>query len=253
MGIDVLAIGAHPDDVELAIGASVAKLVDRGYDVVLLDLTRGEMGSRGTPEIRAEEAAAAAKALGAKSRISLDMGDGILMDNLDNRKAVIEVIRAERPSLVLTPYWDDLHPDHAAAGKLVRAVMYPVGFANYPAKGEPFRPNEVLFYMMHTPFDPSFIFDVSGYWEKKLEAIQCFSSQVGPTADDDLEPPTNLSSPDFFRRLEGRSRHFGHLIGKTFGDAYTTVRPVPMDDPVAHYGPFDKLSSTRKASGEGVA
>ena len=141
----------------------------------------------------------------------------------------------------------------AAAGKLVRAVMYPVGFANYPAAGEPFRPNEVLFYMMHTPFDPSFIFDVSGYWEKKLEAIRCFGSQVGPRADDDLEPPTNLSSPDFFRRLEGRSRHFGHLIGKTFGDAYTTVRPVPMDDPVAHYGPFDKLSSTRKASGEGVA
>ena len=253
MGVDVLAVGAHPDDVELAIGGSVAKLVDLGYDVTLLDLTRGEMGSRGTPEIRAEEAAAAAKVLGVSERIGLDMGDGILMDTLENRKALIEIIRRTRPKIVLAPYWDDLHPDHAAAGRLLRAVIYPVGFANYPAEGEPYRPNEALFYMMHTPFEPRFIFDVTGYWERKIEAIRCFASQVGPGADDGLDPPTNLSHPDFFRRLEGRSRHFGHLIGRTFGDAFTTVRPVPRADPVAHYAPFEKIASapTRPSGGGG--
>jgi len=246
MGVDVLAIGAHPDDVELAIGASAAKLVDLGHEVVMLDLTRGEMGSRGTPELRAEEAAAAAEVLGVAERIGLDMGDGILMDTLENRRQLIEVIRRTRPKLILAPYWDDLHPDHAAAGQLVRSVIYPVGFANYPAEGEPYRANEALFYMMHTAFEPSFVFDVTGYWEKKLEAIRCYGSQVGPRADDGMDPPTNLSHPDFFRRLEGRSRHFGHLIGRTFGDAFITVRPVPMADPVAHYAPFEKLYSSVK-------
>ncbi len=208
MSIDVLAIGAHPDDVDMICGGTVSKLAARGKSVVVLDLTRGEMGSRGTPESRAEEARRAAEVLGAQERISLDLGDGRLEDSMENRRQLIEVVRQLRPTLILAHYWDDLHPDHSAAGQLVRGIMYPMGFANYPAAGEPYRPNEVLFFMAHTTFDPSFIVDIDGFHDKKMEAVRCFTSQFHQ--EDSTEPPTGISEPDFLMKLE-RFEHSRNL------------------------------------------
>ncbi len=243
MAVDVLAIGAHPDDVDMICGGTLAKLVARGKSVAILDLTRGEMGTRGSPEIRAEEAQAAAKVLGAKERTILDLGDGRLENNAENRRHIIEAIRRVRPTLILTHYWDDLHADHAAAGHLVRAVMYPVGFAKYPAEGEPYRPHEVLFFMAHTPFEPSFVVDIDGFHDQKMEAVRCFASQFHQEGSD--EPPTGIAQPGFTQALESRARYFGGLIGREFGEPFVVTRMVPVVDPVDHYAQFPKVYSSR--------
>ncbi|MBP6875699.1 MAG: bacillithiol biosynthesis deacetylase BshB1 [Candidatus Eisenbacteria bacterium] len=244
MPVDVLAIGAHPDDVDMICGGTLAKLTAGGRRAAIVDLTRGEMASRGTPEIRAREAQAAAEILGVQERIILDLGDGRLENNAENRRRLIEVIRRLRPTLILTHFWDDLHPDHAAAGHLVRAIMYPVGFARYPAEGEPYRPNEVLFFMAHTTFPPSFVVDISDFHERKMAAVKSYVSQFHREGDDD-QPPTGISEPDFLLSLEARARHYGALIGRTFGEPYLVTRVVPMNDPVAHYEHFPKIYSSR--------
>ncbi len=239
MSIDVLAVGAHPDDVDLTVGGTIAKLTARGRSVTVLDMTRGEMGTRGTVETRANEAERAAKVLGVNERITLDLGDGILEDSIENRRQVIEIIRDLQPALVLGPYWEDLHPDHAAAGRLLCSVMYPSGFSKFPAEGEPYRPNEYLFYMAHTPFTPSLIVDITDFHEKKMEAIKCFASQIHSA--DKNEPPTGISRPDFLAMLEGRARHFGRLIGCPFGEPFLSRRPVPMADLLGHYELFPSI------------
>ena len=239
MSIDVLAVGAHPDDVDLSIGGTIAKLTSQGRSVTVLDLTRGEMGTRGTVETRAEEAERAAGVLGVSSRITLDLGDGIMEDNPESRKQVIEIIRDLKPVLVLGPYWEDLHPDHAAAGRILCSVMYPSGFPKFPAGGKPYRPNEYLFFMAHTPFTPSLVVDITDFHDKKMEAIKCFASQIH--SEDTNEPPTGISQPDFLAMLEGRARHFGRLISRPFGEAFISRRPVPMSDLLAHYELFPNM------------
>lgn len=249
MTVDALAIGAHPDDVEMGMGGTVATLIARGKRVAILDLTRGEMGTRGTAEDRAGEAARAAEILGVDERITLDMGDGVLQDTLENRKTLIEIIRRLRPTIVFGQYWDDLHPDHAAAGRLVNAVMYPSGFSKYPAEGEPYRPNEYLFYMAHSVFPPSFIVDVSEGWGKKMEAVRCYASQI--TVEEGKEPSTFISSPSFLPGLEARARTYGRQIQREFGEAFVVRRPVPMVDPVDHYLPFSKIHAPARAKVRG--
>lgn len=244
MGIDVLAVGAHPDDVDMIAGGTVSKLVDRGKSVVIVDLTRGEMGTRGSPDLRAEEAQRAAKILGVRDRVILDMGDGRLENSEANRCKLIEIIREYRPAVVMGHYWEDLHPDHVAAGWLMRSVMYPCGFANFPASGEPFRPNEFLYFMAHFTFTPSFVVDVTDHHEQKLEAIRCFASQLH--ADGSDAPATGISRPDFLKKLEARARHFGSLIDRTFGEPFYVLRAVPMVDPVDHYAPFPRIHAGKE-------
>jgi bacillithiol biosynthesis deacetylase BshB1 len=208
-----------------------------------MDLTRGEMATRGTPETRSEEARRAAEILGAQERVTLDLGDAQLENTPENRRQVIEVIRRLRPMLILTHYWDDLHPDHAATGHIIRSAMYPVGFAKYPAEGEPYRPNEVLFFMAHTPFTPSFVVDIDGFHDQKMDAVRCYASQFHRAGAD--EAPTMISQPDFLTRLEARARYFGGLIGRSFGEPFLVTRVVPMVDPTDHYAPFPKIYSSR--------
>jgi bacillithiol biosynthesis deacetylase BshB1 len=239
VAVDVLAIGAHPDDVEMICGGTLAKLIDRGRTVAIADMTRGEMGTRGTPEQRAQEAAAAAELLGVSERVNLDLGDGRLENTEAARIAVTEQIRRLRPKLVLSHYWDDLHPDHSATGHIVRDTMYPSGFSNYPADGDPYRPNEYLFFMAHFPFDPSFIIDITGYHDRKIESVLCYHSQLHNPNTDGLE--TWISQPSFVQRLEARARVYGAMIYKEFGEPFLVRRPVPVDDPVTLYEPFTKI------------
>lgn len=236
MSVDVVAIGAHPDDVEMTIGGTLAKLVSRGKSVAIIDMTRGEMGTRGTPQTRADEAAAAARVLGVVERVNLDLGDGQLMDTMSNRIRLIEELRRLRPKLVLANFWDDLHPDHRATGEIVRNIMYPIGFAKFPAKGEAYRPKEFLFFMQHWAFEPSFIVDTTGFNEKKSESIRCYRSQLHDPGSD--EPTTWIASPDFLKRLDARARHYGSLIRCAFGEPLKSCRPIPVDDPLELYEPF---------------
>ncbi len=228
MGTDVLAVGAHPDDVELSAGGTVAKLVAEGFSVVILDLTRGERASRGTPERRREEAEKAARVLGARRRIILDMGDAVLEDNMDNRKLLVETIREVRPRLVLAPYWEDTHPDHAAAGRMVRDSIYPSGFRNFPAAGAPHRPQTVLFYMCHKPFIPDLVVDVSDHMKTKMAAIREHHSQFDPPSDGETE--TRISSPRFLPMIEAKARYYGEMIGREFGEPFALHEPLPVRD-----------------------
>ena len=229
---DVLAIGAHPDDVELTMSGLLLRLRDAGKSVAILDLTRGEGGTRGTPETRAREAAEAAALLGVEERVALDFGDGHLEPTLEVRRAIVDAIRRFRPSLVVAPHWEDLHPDHAAAGLAVRAVRYLAGMPRWhPGPHAPHRPRTFLFSMHHTEFPVSLVVDVTGVWERKLALARCFGSQLHDPSS--KEPATNIASEDFLPRWEARHRWFGAKIGVRFGEPYRTDGPVPVDDPVA--------------------
>ncbi len=241
MGVDILAIGAHPDDVDMIAGGTLAKLADRGREIVIADLTRGETATRGTAERRSREAAAAANVLGAAHRENLDLGDGVLENNMASRRKIIELVRTYRPVLLLTHHERDLHPDHAAAGRMVRDAFYPGGFSNFPADGSSWRPNELLFFMAHTPFEPGFVVDISNYHDRKMNAVKCFVSQLHKPRSN--EPATGISKPGFLPALEGRARYFGSLIGVEYGEPFLPLRTVPVDDPVDLYQDFRGYSS----------
>lgn len=239
MKVDVLAIGAHPDDVELTIGGLIAGLVRRGKRVAVVDLTRGEMGTRGTPAERMKEAAAASEILGLSERINLDLGDGQLKSTPETRRKLINEVRRLKPTIVLSHHWHDLHPDHVAAAEMMRDSMYPMGMPKYPADGDPYRPNEVLFFMGHFPFDPQLIVDVSQDMDTKLAACRCYASQLYKPGS--RERQTGISQPDFLEHIVARARHYGSQILKKYGEPLAVRRPVPVHDLVDHYQPFSKL------------
>ncbi len=228
---DVLVFAAHPDDAELAGGGLIAKCVKLGYSVGIIDLTRGELGTRGTALERAAESAAADEVLGIEIRENLRLPDGGLTETLEARKLVVDAIRRHRPTLVTAPCTEDLHPDHAVAGRIVAAAVYPAGFAKYDTGTPRCRPPALAHYMNHTTFPPSFILDISDVWETRLKAVKCYRSQL--FNPDSLEPKTGISSPDFLERLSARFRHFGAEIGAKYGEPYLLHRPTPVVDPVA--------------------
>jgi bacillithiol biosynthesis deacetylase BshB1 len=228
---DVLAVGAHPDDVELTMGGLLLRLRDAGRSVAILDLTRGEGGTRGTPEIRAAEAERARAMLGAERTI-LDFGDGRLRPDEPVCRAIADAIRAHRPSLVIAPYWGDLHPDHAAAGEAVRRVRYTSGMAKwFPGPNPPHRARTFLWSMHHTEFPVSVVVDIGAAWDRKLALVRCFASQLHDPAS--REPRTGISSEDFLPRWEARHRWFGERIGVRHGEAYHHEGPLACLDPLS--------------------
>lgn len=229
---DVLAIGAHPDDVELTMGGLLLRLRDAGRSVAILDLTRGEAGTRGTPEARAKEAAAAAALLGAERTI-LDHGDGRLAPSEAVRRSIVDAIRRHRPSLVIAPHRDDLHPDHAAAGEAVRSVRYVCGMPKwFPGPHPPHRPRTFLSSLHHnSDVAPSIVVDVAAVFERKMALVRCFASQLHDPSS--KEPRTSISSEEFLPRWEARHRWFGEKVGVRLGEPYVLEGPVPVDDPVA--------------------
>jgi bacillithiol biosynthesis deacetylase BshB1 len=240
MKLDVLAIGAHPDDVELGCGGTAAKLAAAGRKVGILHLTRGEMGTRGTAEERTAEAAAAARALGAVELGYLDCGDGGLRIGRDEEDALIARLRAWAPDLVLSPTPHDRHPDHGRAHQLVEAACFYAGLRNRaPAAGAAHRPAAVFSYMQHDLFPPSFVVDVSATWEAKIAAMRAYRSQLhaggaaGPAGSDPAAPVTKVSTPEFWLAIEGRARHFGELIGAAFGEPFWSRNPLAVADPMA--------------------
>lgn len=237
MKLDVLAIGSHPDDVELGCGGTLALLARQGRKVGILHLTRGERGTRGTPELRQQEAERAAEALGAAELGFLDCGDGSFRAGEAEEDALIEVLRRWRPELVLGPTPRDRHPDHQRAHELVAAACFYAGLANRGAGGPPHRPAAVFSYMQHDPFDPAFIVDVSSVWDRKLESLAAYRSQLHqPGAEEegeDGQPMTKVASREFRLAVEGRARHFGLMIGAEMGEPFSSRLPLAVSDLLA--------------------
>jgi N-acetylglucosamine malate deacetylase 1 len=262
MKLDVLAIGAHPDDVELAVGGTLALLARQGRRCGILHLTRGERGTRGTAEERLVEAERAAAALGAVELAFLDCGDGGLRHGEAEENALIEVLRTWRPELVLSPPPRDRHPDHGRAHRLVEAAAFYSGLAAR-GRGQAHRPAAVFSYMQHDVFAPTFLVDVTATWEAKLAALRAYRSQLyvppaagereertagepleggerpagrGPDAAQPRAPEaqvTKISTREFWLAVEGRARHFGELIGAELAEPFWSRLPIAIFDLMA--------------------
>ncbi len=230
--LDVLAVGAHPDDVELACGGTLALLARRGKRVGIAHLTRGEAGTRGTVAERRREAERAAAALGVVALEFLDCGDGGLRTGTAEEDALIALLRRLRPELVLGPPPADRHPDHGRGCRLVEAACFYAGLASR-GEGAPHRPAAFWSYMGHDSFEPDLVVDVGEAWEAKVAALDAYESQLHQLGADRREPATKVASPEFRLAMEGRARHFGLLIGAAYGEPFASRLPLAVRDPLA--------------------
>ena len=221
--LDLLVIGAHPDDAEVHVGGILALASDRGLRGAILDLTAGDLGTRGTAATRRAEAMAAAGILGVE-RIILDLPDARFDEAEPNRLALMAQIRALRPGILILPAPEDRHPDHRRAHRLAREAAYYAGLKNYPCPGEPFRPAAIAWVGGETPGNPDLVVDVSRVWDRRMAAFDAFGSQF---VNDPAQAPTRISNPAFRRGVEGRAMHWGSLILAPWAEALWTDRPVP--------------------------
>ncbi len=231
--VDVLAIGAHPDDIELRVGGTIAAFVREGLQVGLLHLTRGEAGTRGSPEQRRDEALAAADVLGASSIDILDLGDGLLVDDPRSRDAVISVFRQRRPSLLLAPFDQDEHPDHVAAGSIVKAAWYLGGIQKAGHDHHaPHRARAIWFYPSHEVPRVDFVVALeSNDVEAKMRAVRSYGSQFfDPNS---TEPETRISAKTFLDECEARMRFAGSLIGVEHGEPFLSMGPLRVNNAAA--------------------
>ena len=228
--VDILAVGAHPDDVELSCGGLLLLMRRRGYRFALLDLTAGERGSRGDRETRAREAQAAAAKLGAAARECLGLPDARLEPTGGAVRALVEAMRRYRPSLVLSMSGDDGHPDHRASRELVERASFLAALAKAEADGEPHRVRKVVRYGRHPWFRPSFVVDISDVVEEKLEAIRCYASQF---RRDGGGPRTPISDPRFEEDLRAFWRYHGLAVGALHAEPYAVDGPPAIPDPLA--------------------
>ncbi len=235
------AFGPHPDDVELFCGGTVARLVRLGYRTAIVDLSEGELSSRGTLETRRAEAGAAARVLGVQRRLNLGLPDGGLENSPANRRAVTVALRELRPRLLLLPHTEDRHPDHEQAAVLIRAAAFQAGLTRVETGQPPHRVEGLLHYMCHHPFAPSLVVDVSEDQGTKERAIACYRTQFatevldGETAGsrpDAAGPETPISTPQFLEQLLARSRWFGSQAGVRHGEPFLTRLPPMVSDPM---------------------
>jgi bacillithiol biosynthesis deacetylase BshB1 len=231
--LDALAIGAHPDDVEFGCGGTLLKLVSLGYKVGILDMARGEMGTRGNAEIRAREATAASQILGLTIRDNADLPDGHLWLNEDSRRCLVRKLRQYRPRIVFTHYWEDPHPDHAHTCQIVREAAHIAGLVKYDSEAGQarFRPSAVAHFMLPRTVVPSFVVEITEFAPKKLEAAMAYKSQLYDPKSP--EPETAVSAKGFIRRLESRQRYYGSLIGVEHAEAFVVREALNVEDPVA--------------------
>jgi bacillithiol biosynthesis deacetylase BshB1 len=224
-GVDLLVFGPHPDDLEIGIGGAIAKHIALGHSVGLCDLTRGELGSNGTPEERLQEAEAAREALGAKWRQNLGLPDGDIGGDPSHRRAIVEVIRRAKPRTIAVPHRRDRHPDHEAASRLLTRAAFLSGLARYAAEGQKWRADWLLYYFINDSTRPSFVVDVSEHYATKRAALACHRSQFAPPETG--AAATRLNTPRFQQLIESRDAQFGALVGVEFAEG-VIVRELMM-------------------------
>jgi bacillithiol biosynthesis deacetylase BshB1 len=234
MTIDALAIGPHPDDVELGCGGTLALLTDRGYRVAILDLTEATLSTRGDIPNRHKEANAAASVLGITGRYQLGLNETAIPSSPDALPKLVEIIRRHRPYLVLAPYWDDRHPDHSDASDLVRRAAFWAGVSKFGDRQPPHRPHRVVYYYLHRVADVSMVVDISVSFDRKLKAIRAFRSQFLPQPGSDAM--TFISRPEFLENFISRARYFGSLIGAEYGEPFHIREMNRVEDLVAWAG-----------------
>lgn len=226
--IDVLAFGAHPDDVELGCGATLFKLANLGYTTGIVDLTEGELGSRGTVEERYQESAKAAKILKTSLRENLKIPDGNIELSKENQHKVIEIIRRTTPAIVFAPYSNDRHPDHVHSGRLVTEAAFYAGLPKIGTNLPKHRPHRIVYYATTYEFEPTFIVDVSTQFETKLKALQAYRSQF--YNPDWPGENTFVSSQWFMEAVEFKARHYGWKAGVKYGEPFLIRELLALDD-----------------------
>jgi len=232
MSVDILAIAAHRDDVELTCAGTLLRAIDQGRTAGILDLTAGESGTRGSADLRAAEAAAAAKLLGVSERRNAGLPDAHLQNTEEARRAVVSQIRHCSPRVVIIPFPVGRHPDHRVASELGRDACFLAGLAKYDADGAPHRPHKVLYALSYRedPVKPTFVVDISAQFERKLAAIRCYASQFdGAKAAGEIFP----TGQDLYSLVETQNAHYGSLIRTRFGEPYFTQETVRIDDVLA--------------------
>jgi bacillithiol biosynthesis deacetylase BshB1 len=232
MKLDILAFGAHPDDVELGCGGTIAKEISLGKKVGIIDLTRGELGTRGSVEIRNQEAAAAAKILGVSIRENLDMRDGFFVNDEVHQLKIIKMLRKYKPEIVICNAIDDRHIDHGKGSQLVSDACFLSGLMKIETeidgiKQETWRPKLVYHYIQWKNITPDFVVDITGFNEKRVEAVLAYGSQFyNPNSD---EPETLIASKNFLESLNYRAQDLGRLIGTDYAEGFTVERYLAVN------------------------
>lgn len=231
MKVDILAIGAHPDDVELGCGGTIAKMISEGKTVAIIDLTKGELSTRGTDKTRKQEAADAAKILGISARENLEMKDGFLQNTEEYQMRIVKMIRKYQPEIVLTNATDDRHPDHGKAAKLVSDACFLSGLkkieTGLDGKNQEFwRPKHVFHFIQWKEMEPDFVIDISDFMEKKIEACMAYKTQF--YNPESKEPVTPIATKDFLESLTYRAQNLGRLSGCTYAEGFTAEKMIAL-------------------------
>ena len=232
--VDILAIGVHPDDVELSCSGTLMKHIAQGYTVGICDLTMGQLGSRGTPELRIQEAASAMQIIGAAWRVNLGMDDGWFPTDKEGILPIIQVIRAAQPRIVLCNALEDRHPDHGRSAKLEAEACFYAGLSKIKTtlngkRQDAYRPHQVLHYVQDRDITPDFVVDISAYMDRKIDAIKAFSSQFF-IGEDDNDVQTPISSKNFMDYMYAKNRVYARDIQKEYAEAFHFSRLAGVED-----------------------
>ena len=231
--LDILVFAAHPDDAELGCAGTILSQVEKGYKVGIVDFTQGEMGTRGTPETRLQEAEAAGKILKLSARENMGFKDIYFANDEEHQHQLIQVIRKYRPEIVLANAVNDRHPDHGKGAELASKACFMSGLRKIETsfegkKQEAWRPKFVYHYIQNNYIEPDFIVDITPFWDQKVESIKAFKSQFFDP--NNQEPASFISDPEFLPFIESRARDFGHRIMSTYGEGFTVERYIGVSD-----------------------
>ncbi len=229
MQLDVLAIAAHPDDVELTCGGTLVKKAQLGYRTGILDLTNGEMGTRGSAKIRQQEAAAAARVMGASFRESLGLPDARIEATMENKLAIAKKIRQLRPRVVILPYWEGRHPDHYTCSRVGYEACFLAGLKKLPLEGTPFRPFKILYSTMYADVRPTFVVDITEQFERRRQAILCYKSQFAPEKKSD-DGEVFLPLDTLQERVSAAVRQYGLMIGTQYAEPFLVREMMQVED-----------------------
>ncbi|MCO5259325.1 MAG: bacillithiol biosynthesis deacetylase BshB1 [Crocinitomicaceae bacterium] len=236
MNLDILAFAAHPDDIEISMSGTLLKHIAAGKTVGIVDLTQGELGTRGTSETRFAEAKRASELMGIHYRTNLNMGDGFFENTAENRLAIIREIRNCKPQIVFANSITDRHPDHARASKLVSEACFYAGLVKIETemngvKQQAHRPKAVYHYIQDRYIDPDFVVDISDFIDKKMEVLSSYTTQFFQA--NSKEPKTPISGEEFFDFLKGRMADYGRSLGVKYAEGFTAERVIGVDDILA--------------------
>jgi bacillithiol biosynthesis deacetylase BshB1 len=233
--LDILVLPVHPDDAELGCAGTLLKHIKLGHKVGIVNLTRGELGTRGTAEIRDKESAKAAEILGIEVRGNLELPDGFFENTKTYQLKVIEAIRQYQPEIIITNAYHDRHPDHGRASELVEAACFLSGLRRIETSldgqaQEPWRPKQVLHFIQDRYIHPDIVVDITDHWDTKVQSIYAYGSQFHNPEWNKDEPQTYISSPDFIQIVEGRAREFGKSIGVKYAEGFTSKKILGVDN-----------------------